>query len=218
MASFESVLFKMARAKDHFEELHRSVTAFYRSLEGEATLGEIPVNFGLIAGDCLQNMRSALDYLVTELVEANGNKPNTKHMFPIALTQDQYEQNVKQKLHGIHPRAEIYINAVQPYLLEDPKRSALYALDELTNLNKHRRPILTQMAGTQDELFTNFPHLRAIVTREDPRTKIIEKIPLKVWIGFQEPPADRFEVTLTLHGIANHIGQEILPLFKQFLS
>jgi hypothetical protein len=140
-------------------------------------------------------------------------------MFPIAISRAQYESGVRQKLFGIDPKAEVFIHAMQPYLLKEPKSSPLYVLDELTNLGKHRRPILTQMAATSDEVLPiQFPHIEATVPQQNPRTKLFEEVPLKLWIGFQESAADRIEVTIALHGMAMHIGNVVLPLFREFFD
>src|ERR1700674_2502810 len=44
----------------------------------------VPSGFRTLAGDILQNLRSALDYLAHALVVANGGKPTNGTMFPIS--------------------------------------------------------------------------------------------------------------------------------------
>jgi hypothetical protein len=87
MASLDSVRQKIFRAKHHFDELYHELTAYYESdpgdlFETEDSTAEyrkyrfrekkpIPARLALICGDALQCLRSSLDYLVWELVEAN---------------------------------------------------------------------------------------------------------------------------------------------------
>jgi hypothetical protein len=59
------------------------------------TMEPVPARFGLISGDVLQSVRSSLDYLVWELVIANGEKPGKHNAFPIALTVEAYEGDIK---------------------------------------------------------------------------------------------------------------------------
>jgi len=102
MASLDSVMQKLYRAKHHYLELEQELRAYYtakgtvqlRPAEGGFTIGNVgsvPARFGLIAGDILQCMRSSLDYLVWELVLANGQQPNGQNAFPISLTMCDYK-------------------------------------------------------------------------------------------------------------------------------
>jgi hypothetical protein len=86
MASLDSVKQKLYRAKHHDLELEKELREYYaasetvqiQSADGGFTVGNVgsmPTRFGLIAGDMLQCMRSSLDYLVWELVLANGQQP-----------------------------------------------------------------------------------------------------------------------------------------------
>jgi len=81
----------------------------------------IPENIPLIIGDCVHNLRCALDYLVWQLVLAAGNKPEECNQFPICLTPKAFEDatiNRKRsnRLKGVAPDAAAEIEAVQPYI------------------------------------------------------------------------------------------------------
>jgi hypothetical protein len=219
MASMQSVIYKIEHAQKHFEELKVEVDKVYALYQGKSvTTRDVSPTLGLIFGDCIQNLRSSLDYLINELVEANGGKPNRKHMFPVALTRDQYERDVTQKLNGIHPKAAIYIDALQPYLLSDPKNSPLYVLDELTNHGKHRRPIVTLLTSSDVEPPFPMPHMRALGHFPVPGTETLKKVPLWLWVGVGEEPVKGGEVITVLNSLAAFIGNEVFPLFKQFLT
>lgn len=68
MASLDSVMQKLYRAKHHYEELHQELLAYYsakdtiqmRLVAGgfqAGSLNPVPARFGLIAGDMLQCLR-----------------------------------------------------------------------------------------------------------------------------------------------------------------
>jgi hypothetical protein len=216
--SYKSVILKMTRAREHFDSLGPEIDAVNDLLRQGHKNVQVPHCVGLVCGDCLQNMRSALDYLIYELVLANGGKPNRKHMFPIAMSEDQYERDGIHKIKGIHPRAAAFIDALQPYLLEHPSESPLYVLDELTNLNKHRRPIITTMQATTVQPPFLFPHVQGTIKRLDPRTQLFEESPFFAWVGFDELPVKGAEVTHTLNLLAFTLSEQIFPLFKDFLD
>ena len=111
----------------------------------------IPSRFGFIIGDCFQNLRSSLDYLVRELVIAAGNKPTDREMFPICKTPKGFKGAVERgQLEGIPADAFKEIESIQPYNLgDDWEKSTLWVVDELTNINKHRRVPLTMLRGAQ---------------------------------------------------------------------
>lgn len=121
--------------------------------------GPIPARFGLIVGDALQNLRSSLDYLVWELVLAANGHPSKDNMFPICSTEELFMQQVSRgRLAGMSPDAVAEVKSLQPYHLgQDFNKSILWALDELVNVNKHRRILLTNLMAApvlEEDIFT----------------------------------------------------------------
>jgi len=78
----------------------------------------IPDDVALIAGDVLQNLRSALDYLAWELVLAEKNTPSEATSFPITdnppVTADQ-KRSFDRKVHGMGKEAVNVIREIKPY-------------------------------------------------------------------------------------------------------
>lgn len=106
----------------------------------------IPEPLALILGDCLSNLRSTLDYLVWELVRSNGKEASVSNAFPVAHTLDAYEEEINRgRLKGVDPAAVALIQSVQPYHLSVPGDTFLSVLNKLTNINKHRRLLLTTL-------------------------------------------------------------------------
>jgi hypothetical protein len=235
MAIPENLAFKLTHADMHHDLLKIAVVAYLNSspigmvempdsVPGQThhriqPIKKVPGRIGLLFGDCLQNLRSTLDYLVYELVLANGGTPNRKHMFPIATTEDQYQRYIQNgKVRGIHPHAMMYIESLQPFLLQIPKISPLYLIDELTNLNKHRRPILAGVQGTKKDLIYDFPHIIGIINAAEVADGPITESTLRLWVGVGDEPALNMEVVSLIEILTFYVRNETLPLFERFFD
>lgn len=121
---------ELYRAKHHYLELEEELLSYYRAektvqmspAEGGfkvGNVGAVPARFGLIAGDMLQCMRSSLDYLIWELVLANGEQPDSQNAFPISLTVSSHNNEVtkRKRLKGVHPTACALTDTLQPLQL-----------------------------------------------------------------------------------------------------
>src|SRR5262245_37888452 len=72
-------------------------------------LPPLPLQIALIAGDCLNNIRAALDHLVWQLVLREDGKPSKSHYFPLYESGEKFIEEVKSlaqkgkrtRLHGI---------------------------------------------------------------------------------------------------------------------
>ena len=240
MASMDSVNQKFYRTTVHFEELHRELRTYYESkpsafepqdLSGEDGLRlvfreakPVPARIGLIAGDCIQAMRSSLDYLVWELVLAHGKiQPGTRNAFPIALTSEVYRKELKRgRLEGVHPEAIASIDALQPFLLSDQSRrdgAQLAILEELANINKHRRVLLTGLGGfcgESDPLPLSYMETHLDVTSavgDHYRGRFISFVSLK-----ERKPTQGREIAGFIDTLASYVQNQVFPLFKKFLE
>ncbi len=107
----------------------------------------------LIIGDCLHNLRSALDNLVFELAIAYvGIDPLTEDRarlleFPIFGNREMNARECRKKIGSIHPDAQAIIKGLQPYnrghrFTNDP----LWQLNRLSVEDKHRLPHVVLLA------------------------------------------------------------------------
>jgi hypothetical protein len=99
----------------------------------------IPTELALMIGDCIHNLRSALDHLACRLVEAGGGTPTRHTYFPICYGPkgaQQYRSSVGQGEIGKMRRgaSEVLLN-VQPYITGD---DTLWHIHELDRIDKHR--------------------------------------------------------------------------------
>jgi hypothetical protein len=107
-----------------------------------------PLEWGVLVGEILHNLRSALDHLVWELVileTGEAPKPRkpgstTKTGFPIFETPGGYDGDRGERLmlHGVGAPARALIRSEQPFHTGEDVASPLWHLHVLSNFDKHR--------------------------------------------------------------------------------
>jgi hypothetical protein len=125
-----------------------------------------PSYFGLIVGDAVHNMRSALDHLACRLVELEGNEPTNSNAFPIWDQDPTKIRNAKkrqerlalfeQRVSGMSDEHKEAIRILQPYQRPDtPEADKLIVLSALDNLDKHKLILPSLMVfDSADDLTT----------------------------------------------------------------
>jgi hypothetical protein len=88
-----------------------------------------------VAGDIVNNLRSALDHLAWQLVEANGSIPSKHTAFPITTDAKTYEEAKARKVQGMSTDAVRLIDSLKPY---QGGNDALWRLHEICNIDKHQ--------------------------------------------------------------------------------
>ena len=96
--------------------------------------------FGLIAGDVIHNIRSALDHLAWQLVLGNGAIPGKQTAFPIYDDATKYKSSRKGRVKGMAQSAIDAIDAAQPY---KGGNDALWVLHRLDIADKHHALLTT---------------------------------------------------------------------------
>jgi len=150
---------KVERAKQHIVDLNLRLKAFLDSkpyvvgtqrnpetrqliyfLTGVRNL---PPSIGLVVGDVIQNLRSALDHLAFQLYmlgpggQAGGVGSRT--YFPIADDVAKYKIEAPRKVKGLRPDAIKAIDAIEPYKGGSTDKSdTLWRLEKMNNIDKHR--------------------------------------------------------------------------------
>jgi hypothetical protein len=142
---------KIKRAKGHFSELDGLIDAFKKSIkppvkkenpklrQREYTFTEtrdIGDDIPLRIGEVLQNLRSALDYIVCALILSNGGELTRYSGFPIALDADEYKRTRVRHIQGMRQEAMDAIDATKPYKCNGTR--TLWVLRRLNDRDKHR--------------------------------------------------------------------------------
>jgi hypothetical protein len=105
-----------------------------------AGISPIPNTIPSIAGDVLQNLRSALDHLAYQLFIVNGGSGLGRHVyFPISDDATKYKAETPRKVKGLGQKAIKAISAIEPYKGgSSDKSDTLWRLHTLNNIDKHR--------------------------------------------------------------------------------
>lgn len=169
---------KLARARQHLNRLDELVSAFARDFQAHppgVTLKdqpdddgypwtyvlldsptEPPADWGLLVGDAIHNIRSALDNLVAQLIFADGGVATfdrkSRHGFPIY--EHPNDGRMRLALEKLSETNRAAIKALQPY--EHPGTSEsnrMLALALLDNFDKHSM-VPTVIAMTWAEAIT----------------------------------------------------------------
>ena len=159
----ETILFSNARLKvkqadQHTLSLNEKLVEFLQTdfysfvVERDENSGKTGLRFvlnpsfseeaGLIIGDTVHNLRSALDNLWWELVDRCGGTCDENTYFPIAKSLERLERVIKdRKIEAIGMDfAELLREKFKSY---KGGNDALYGLHELNNIDKHRLLIPT---------------------------------------------------------------------------
>lgn len=234
MASLENVRLKHGRAKAYYEEYLRELDAFFKAnpLELISHLdpventhrfqanqpASVPPKFGLIAGDLIQCLRTCLDYLVWELVLAGGGQPNQKHMFPITTSAANFAEQVKRhRLAGIDSAAIAEIEKLQPYNWTGSGSSPLFAIDELSVINRHRAVLLTAfMTEASYDAQITFPAMTVNLNVGPTPEDMEVKGSLLFYVAFQDGVMAKAEVASTLQKLAGYLATDVFPKFRAF--
>jgi hypothetical protein len=153
---------KLARAARHIDELNEVASKYLQdkpySIESvEESNGDlvwrlnidrpVPLEWSAIVGDSVHNMRTALDLIVWQLVEANGNQPSRDTCFPIASGSGaQFEKALCRSLFGASDQAVKLVKRLKPYAGGNQTLSQLHALDVV---DKHRLVLVVGAANKQ---------------------------------------------------------------------
>ncbi len=147
---------KWRRGSQHFEWLEAEWKAYTPNFHSE--LQVVPINGGVelrlgklsdapgkewsaVIGDCIQNLRSALDHMVWQLAPKTARLTTpTALEFPIFGDSKKYAEGATTRIGSLPGAARKIIDSVQPFhkgseYIGDP----LWQLHTLSNIDKHRR-------------------------------------------------------------------------------
>lgn len=118
--------------------------------------------WGLLFGECVHNLRSALDNLAFALARVRRDPPEKPNRiaFPIYQNRAKFEKDGRGNIDQLPPAAAALIEKLQPFQRDGspafgiPERDALVLLQSLSNSDKHRVPSVVVLAPT--DLSHNF--------------------------------------------------------------
>jgi hypothetical protein len=102
----------------------------------------LPPILGVMFGEAVHNIRTALDHLVWQAVRLNGEKPTGSNHFPIADTSGDWLAQIDAgRLAGVAEPVRAIIQAAQPYHRGNQSQARdhfLAVIREASNTDKHR--------------------------------------------------------------------------------
>ena len=175
---FRLTRMKLDRAKQRMKELEEALQSFYATnpfkFSGKADLqaGKVvytmdsvkdaPDEASLIAGEIIQNLRSALDHLAYQLfLRAGGTGTGKNIYFPIGGSKTSYENKKSSRTYGMTQQAVAAIDALKPY---KGGNDVLWQLHELNNVDKHRLILTVGSAVRSTDLGDYFVQCAAPVS------------------------------------------------------
>ena len=181
----------------------------------------------LMIGDCVHNMRSALDYIAWEL--AGASLADTETMFPIYETDIRFRKHGLRRIKNVQPKdARTLIERLQPYNTRyGGHLLVLSAINKLDATDKHK--LLTVAVAIAEGATANqaIPrHVKAkAITRIDlfPNVRFIDGA--KIATFAVNPPVPEMEVDFKIpfkvefgdiHGFPKHTL--VVPALKKMLD
>lgn len=252
MNPLDNTYLKMERAKEHLDALKAEVSAFLESNPHTITphpkpdqgwdtpsvkFTSPPVRLGLLIGDAVHNMRSALDALAWQLSlrpVGTADDPGSDPEFPIFKVKptrprevDSYDRRVRY----LPGPAKDNIEALQPYHRgQAAEKHILWVLHYLDVIDKHRIVPVIGNAGVIYPYGVRGPFYLKVMGRileggnVNPLFRIVggnqERFnpSFSVELVFDMPGPAYNTGVLKLYRIHDFIGKEVIPKFTQFFS
>ncbi len=149
--------------------------------------------------------------------------PTQQNAFPISLTTADYKNELakRHRLQGVSPSACAVIDELQPLNLPEAEReqSPLALLDKLTNINKHRRVLLTNLKReVLEDQPLPFPHILTDMKGILPSGIRHNLVTFAFYVAIEERIVSGKEIGTVLDVFGNFILKELLPLFQKFFE
>jgi len=235
----EGIRTKLSRAKEIFECLDAEALEFIREqpfrirdehpkahhYRGVAVVKKLPpVRWAALAGDVIHNLRSALDHIAWQLVQANGNQPRKSTEFPVFTKRDEYGKTSGRFIGGVSPQAVDLITALQPFNIENPAQHPLKVLHDLNRRDKHRLLKLAAGAIVKGSLQTiGSVHLQAFEFQNAFPLRDGAVVVRAIAKAHKEVPGSAlrakivFDIVFDANGTGAH-GKGIKPILTELLA
>lgn len=129
----------------------------YRLVQDEYSTAPPIDDWGLLAGECFHNLRSALDNLAFALARLHNDPPERPNAiaFPIYREKKAFEKSGRRNIDQLSPEVANHIERIQPFQRDGsaaegtPDQDPLLKLQWFNNMDKHRVPSIVLLAPTE---------------------------------------------------------------------
>ena len=155
---------KIERAVHHLADLQVAVQGFreahpnliVRDTDSEGAekvfrtdLPEIPIEWSMMLGDCVHNLRTAFDHVICAAVRLNGKTPTDKTTFPISnCPVREYEPFARSRVEGTSQAVLDLVIRSQPYLGGREPFQIIHSLD-VTDKHNAIIPVWARFSDVQ---------------------------------------------------------------------
>jgi hypothetical protein len=240
LKALEGPRFKLLRAKQRLDELGNELAAFSTRHPHEIVMyidaerreqiilvrvyETISPALGVITGEFIHNVRSAIDHLACALPLIRGGVRAGKPQFPVFATDDPddpIDERIRRRLGDIVPEAVQVIRAAQPYnRREDPSGHPLALLHALWNWDKHNEIPVVEASLAPVE--SDWSKVQGVLTWAEPGP-IHDCQVLATCRLDDHPDAEivgkiNIEIEATLGDAAGSPGRRFLPTLSEILA
>lgn len=232
---------KISRAEKHLSDLNAAVKEFIatdpytQAPEDDPKTGDLVYkisvqphapkglrDLSVIVGDVVHNLRSALDLLAWQLVEANSGTPGDSTAFPVWRTEGQFLGGGAGYMRGAHPDAIRVLRRMKPY---KGGNAAIWRLHRLDATDKHR--LLLTVGAMQHETRYHFsvgrfegsipikPQGDRVVLEEGADLFRVRKVDREY---FERQPKPEFTLEIGLREVETPHGLEITSCLRDLVS
>lgn len=162
---------RLKRARNQFEALRAEIQEWCKTdsytftVEKDINTGEdvllikgvkdLPGCWSVIAGEIVHNCRSALDNAIYDLTIRHSGKPIARSEFPIFRDGSRFNESGIPRISGLTGECRTFIESTQPFNSDEPEKTPLWILHELSNIDKHRTlSLLESMTSVSDVSLT----------------------------------------------------------------
>lgn len=174
---------------------------------------QLPPAFGIIFGDIMHNLHSALDNLVFALGKIAG-RPTRESRFPIVNHENEwFTADVLAGLHAVRPHDRALIEAHQPFMRINgvhPDQNVLARIKNYSNEDKHRviTPVWGHAVVTSNNVVTERCDVFDVDQKSSPLRKNAEIITFSVRVTGPDPKVN-MEATLALYPALGSRGEHV---------
>lgn len=172
----------------------------------------VPMEISFMAGDVLHNLRSTLDHLAWQLALTTGDPspafplggdPDSESwrrvLFPLRSKppNDDSDSWLPERLRNVRPEIKAFLREIQPFAMADDPRhvtSTLWMLQELSNVDKHRVPLIAVPSLHETATLTVTTPLSRVNSRVLEHAvvpRMLEGETLLVRVGFDTVPLSK---------------------------
>lgn len=151
------VITKFNRSKEQFDALLLEIDGFFNDdPKPHGSVGEFdtkawewvekfkiheepPLRLGVMMGEVVHNLRSALDHLMWQVTLLDSGTPDRNTQYPIVTeSESKFNKLAARMIPGLSADHRAAVERTQPYRTGDPKRQSLAVLNRLSNVDKHQ--------------------------------------------------------------------------------